>query len=149
MSCDGNNKRGLHTAGGVLSMVAGVFLISGAVLIAVVLLGPIYGDVHFSGSMPVDVLLWFLPFVPYFAEVWWQFFDVGTALAIVAGCVGALGIVALIGGMLCIRRRSFGLSLAGAICAIPSLPLGILAVIFVALGKREFKVKETDAEVVV
>ena len=54
-----------------------------------------------------------------------------------------LGIIAIVGGVSAIRRKSFGLSLAGAICGLPS-PFWILAVIFIALGKREFvaKVKE-------
>ncbi len=144
MSSNGNSKSGLLTAGGVLSLVAGVFLVSSGVLVALIVLRPVYHGIYFSDYIAVEMLLWFLPFVPYFAEAWWQFFDVGTSLAIVGGCAGVLGIVALTGGISSIRRKSFGLSLAGAICALPSLPLGILAVIFVAPGKREFgaKVKE-------
>jgi energy-converting hydrogenase Eha subunit A len=51
-----------------------------------------------------------------------------------------LGIIAIVGGVSAIRRGSFGLSLAGAICGLPSpfWILAILAVIFVAMGKREF-----------
>jgi hypothetical protein len=52
--------------------------------------------------------------------------------------LAALGIFAIIGGVSAIRRKSFGVSLAGAICALPSVILGILAVIFVSLSKREF-----------
>ena len=60
-------------------------------------------------------------------------------LIILAGLLLVLGIIAIAGGVSAIRRRSFGLSLAGAICAlIPLNPLGLLAVIFVSLGKREF-----------
>jgi len=54
-----------------------------------------------------------------------------------------LGIIAIVGGVATIRRKSFGLSLAGAICGLPS-PFwiaAILAVIFVARGKREFGTK--------
>ena len=51
-----------------------------------------------------------------------------------------LGIVAIIGGISAIRRGSFGLSLAGAICALlPINAFGVLAVIFVSLGKRDFE----------
>lgn len=51
-----------------------------------------------------------------------------------------LGIVALIGGICAIRRKSWGMSLAGAIAAfLPSSILGILAIIFIALSKNEFK----------
>ena len=51
-----------------------------------------------------------------------------------------LGIIAIVGGVSAIRRKSFGLSLAGAICGLPSpwWILAILAIIFVAQGKREF-----------
>jgi len=52
----------------------------------------------------------------------------------------ALGIIALVGGIVTLKRRVWGLSLAGAICAIfPVVPLGILAIIFVSKGKDEFK----------
>jgi hypothetical protein len=51
-----------------------------------------------------------------------------------------LGIVALIGGIFSLQRKNWGLSLAGAICAL--FPggglLGILSVIFVSLSKKEF-----------
>jgi len=58
--------------------------------------------------------------------------------AIIGGCIGVLGIVAVVGGISAVRRGRFGLSLAGAICALPSVFLGIPAVIVVAPGKREF-----------
>jgi hypothetical protein len=51
-----------------------------------------------------------------------------------------LGIVALVGGIYAIRRQSWGMALAGAIAAfLPSSILGILAIIFVAISKNEFK----------
>jgi len=50
-----------------------------------------------------------------------------------------LGIVAIAGGVAALRRRSFGLSLAGAICSLPSAILGILAIIFVSVSKKEFE----------
>ncbi|GAG33359.1 unnamed protein product [marine sediment metagenome] len=54
------------------------------------------------------------------------------------GLIG-LGIVALIGGIVTLRRKVWGFSLAGAICALfPIVPLGILAIIFVSMGKKEF-----------
>jgi hypothetical protein len=57
----------------------------------------------------------------------------------------ALGIVAIVGGVSALRRTNFGLSLAGAICALPSGILGILAVIFVSLSKGEFEAKKSEA----
>jgi uncharacterized membrane protein HdeD (DUF308 family) len=64
--------------------------------------------------------------------------------AIFAGPFLILGIIAIVGGIYALRREIWGLALAGAICAIiplilPWNILGILAVIFVSLGKREFK----------
>jgi hypothetical protein len=72
----------------------------------------------------------------------------GWVLVLFIACAVALAIVSIVGGISAIRKKRFGLSLAGAICAVPSGILGIMAVVFVGLGKREFKAKEMDAEVV-
>jgi hypothetical protein len=51
----------------------------------------------------------------------------------------AIGAIALIAGIFTLRRKSWGFALAGAILALfPIIPLGILAIIFVAMGKNEF-----------
>ena len=137
MASNGNSRGKLLTAGGILSIVAGISqLILGGVLI-----------VDFLVCSPhcwrlIDVL--FLPFLPYAwrYEILWPYaiawYTVPIRWAIIGGCVVVLGILAVVGGVSAIRRKRFGLSLAGAICALPSHILGILAVIFVALGKREF-----------
>lgn len=52
-----------------------------------------------------------------------------------------LGVVAIVGGVFALRRRIWGLALAGAICALfppRIIVLGILSVIFIVLSKREF-----------
>jgi len=51
-----------------------------------------------------------------------------------------LGIVAIVGGIYALRRKVWGLALAGCICALfwPGFILGILAIIFVVMGKNEF-----------
>ena len=57
-----------------------------------------------------------------------------------------MGIIALIAGIFALRRKAWGFALTGAILAIPcSLILlggggviGILAVVFVVMGRREF-----------
>jgi hypothetical protein len=66
---------------------------------------------------------------------------VGPAWLTVAGVpLVVLGIVAIVGGVSALERKSFGLSLAGAICALGSGGiLGILAIIFVSVSKREFQ----------
>ena len=51
-----------------------------------------------------------------------------------------LGIVALIGGIYALRRKVWGMALAGAIAAfLPTSILGVLAIIFVAISKNEFE----------
>ena len=52
-----------------------------------------------------------------------------------------LGIIAIVGGIYALKRRIWGLALAGSICALvgPWGLLGILSIIFVSLGKREFE----------
>ena len=65
------------------------------------------------------------------------------ALIAIPGII--LSIVAIVGGIYALRRRLWGLALAGAICSllftIPLLGwiLAILAIIFVSLGKGEFE----------
>jgi vacuolar-type H+-ATPase subunit I/STV1 len=52
-----------------------------------------------------------------------------------------VGIVAIVGGIFTLRRRIWGLALAGAICATLSLftfYLGVLAIIFTTMAKKEF-----------
>jgi len=51
------------------------------------------------------------------------------------------GVIAVVGGIYALRRRVWGLALAGSICAFfgPWGLLGLLAIIFVSLGKGEFE----------
>lgn len=68
------------------------------------------------------------------------FFGMGW-LALIGGPLILFGAVAIVGGVYALRRRVWGLALAGSICALvgPWAVLGILAIIFVALGKDEFE----------
>jgi len=52
-----------------------------------------------------------------------------------------LGIIAIVGGSYALKRRVWGLALAGSICALigPWAILGLLSIIFVSLGKGEFE----------
>jgi len=70
----------------------------------------------------------------------------GSGLLVLIAVPGIiLSIVAIVGGIYALRRRLWGLALAGAICSllftIPFLGwiLAILAIIFVSLGKGEFE----------
>ena len=67
-----------------------------------------------------------------------------SSVALVIGIVLIIfGVIAVVGGVHSIKRRLWGLALAGAILSFPFLPLGgilgLLAIIFVSLGKREFE----------
>jgi len=45
-----------------------------------------------------------------------------------------------VGGVFALRRRFWGLALAGSICALSGATvLGILAIVFVVMGRSEFE----------
>lgn len=52
-----------------------------------------------------------------------------------------IGIIAITGGVCALARKAWGMALTGSIFALigPWFILGILAIIFVSLGKREFE----------
>ena len=107
------------TAAGVLNVIAGVFgFVGGLVLI-------IFGSA--SGA-----------FLDYFGFGVFQWVPVTLILATGIPLL-ILGILALIGGIYALRRKVWGLALAGSIATVLfSQLLGILAIIFVALSEDEF-----------
>jgi len=121
MESSGSHRSGLLTAGGILSIVGGA-LEAGMLVVSVMsnVIQSWVGSLLPSGQFEIHFIPTWLP-IAYLV----------------------LGIIAIVGGVSALRRKSFGLSLAGAICALPSPSciLGILAVIFVSLGKREFGAK--------
>lgn len=133
----GSHRSGLLTAGGVLSILAGISELISGVIIAVFLtdLGwffwywlPLQSHREVQNGYIRDFTWVSFPAVPIWAKI------------IIGIIIAVAGIIAVIGGISAIRRYRFGLSLAGAICALlPLAPIGILAVIFVALRKREFE----------
>ena len=152
MASDGANRSGLLTAGGVLSIVGGIsqIICSGLMIEAFVS----YSSVHWR--------LIYALFLPGLPDAWREYvlqyalYGSGPVMfpiffpiqwAIIGGCLGVLGIVAVVGGVSVIRRKSLGLSLVGTICALPSVFVGILAVIFVSLGKREFGAERKENDI--
>ncbi|MCK4387290.1 MAG: hypothetical protein KAW00_00830 [Dehalococcoidia bacterium] len=103
------------TTAGILSIVAGAIelLIGIGLTVALGLAASLYGAIP---GLPSGIL-------PVF----------GVPLIII-------GIVAIVGGIYALRRKIWGLTLAGSICALfcPGFILGILAIIFVIMGKNEF-----------
>ena len=110
---------------GILTIIAGAAGIGSGALIA------LYAGILGIGGAVVGGLV----------EEW-----IGVSLGALAGIIGmfgaasiGVGTVAIIGGIFALKRRVWGLALAGAILAIFCMtPLGILAVIFLVLGRREF-----------
>ena len=58
-----------------------------------------------------------------------------------SGCtVAIIGILAIVGGIYALRRKIWGLALAGSIAAFfPSWILGLTAIVLTALSKNEFE----------
>ena len=139
MASNGGHRRGLLTAGGILSIVGGASEAAGAVIMVCL-------------TIATRELLTRVSPYPYPGIIW----------PISAGVfIFAMGIVAIIGGVSAMRGKKFGLSLAGAICCalpsvingimnlfglslagfiwvLPGLILGIPAIIFISLSKKEF-----------
>ena len=127
MASNGNSKGGLLTAGGVLSIIGGVLeAIAGGIVVGIGINNIIGGT------------WWPLPHIPWvpWGEIVVDFFP---AIFIIVGIlILVLGAIGIAGGISALNRKSFGLSLAGAICILPTALLGILAIIFVSVSKKEF-----------
>ena len=118
------------TVAGILNIIAGVLSLLGAI-------GVIIGIVVFVcvGS------------APFLAYMWEDLGDLGIGLnfliiiLVIAAIFSAvLGIFPLIGGIYALKRKKWGLALAGSIIAIfGSFIMGILATIFIAMSKDEFE----------
>jgi hypothetical protein len=126
MASNGGDRGAFLSAGGVLSIVAGAFEINGGgIMLASAKLGipfrlwdfSLYPGIWYEHIIPVDSP-WFI---------------------IMGGLLVVLGIIAIVGGISAVRKKSFGLSLAGAVCVLPLGILGILAIVCIALARREFE----------
>ena len=134
MASNGDSRSGLLTAGGVLSIIGGALEVIGGLITALLTIGiRILVRLALGHWHPGDWWGPIMPIIPFW-------------LIIVGAPILVLGIVAIVGGVSALRRRSFGLSLAGAICALPSIVLGILAVVFVSLSKKEFEAKQLEVK---
>jgi uncharacterized membrane protein HdeD (DUF308 family) len=127
------------TAAGVLTIISGVIgiAIGALILVFIGLMGSADWNSliqQWGGWMPGGIPIPGLP-----ADIW-SF--IGTVVVVVGIVALIIGVIALVGGVNSLRRRRWGLALAGAILSlfIPVIGtiLGILAIIFLALGKKEF-----------
>jgi hypothetical protein len=121
-------------AGGICSIVGGSFAVIGGGLMG--LLGAWFGG--FRG-------MWGGMWGPGMMTPWGSgmMMPWGSGLFSLLGLPAILlGVVAIVGGIFALRRRHWGLALAGAICAIftpASFVLGAVATVFVALARDEFE----------
>jgi len=127
MESNGNSRSGLLTAGGVLSIIGGLLeLIGGGVVMGIGIQNIIGGP------------FWFITDIPWFPGKEIVAGVIPAIIIIVGVVILALGAIGVAGGISALNRKSFGLSVAGAICILPTALLGILAIIFVSVSKKEF-----------
>ena len=116
-------KTWMPTTAGILDIISGSFgALSAAVLLVLGTAGSIslaFYDMRIPRLEPAAILALFL--------------TLAIPLIIV-------GILAIVGGIYALRRKNWGLALAGSIAAFfPSWLLGIAAIILTALSKDEFE----------
>lgn len=112
------NKTWMPMTAGILEIICGAW----ALLVSFVLV--------FVGSIFRTLAI---PDMPAF---------VGPLVGMMSIPFGLLGILAIIGGIFALRRKVWGLALAGAIASLFSpymILLAIAAIVFVALSKNEFE----------
>lgn len=131
MESSGSQRSGLLTAGGVLSIISGAFQVIGGGIATGLVIAAFIGS-HLRPFQGVPLPWEWSERVIFVGPLWIGITVIGLIL----------GIVAIAGGVAALRRSSFGLSLAGAICSLPSAILGILAIIFVAVSKEEFEAEK-------
>jgi len=130
------------TTAGIMTVIAGAIGIGRGVFVLV--LGGILGKVGALTEEFSDLInQWvgmIMPGMTDFPEFLTKVIGMSSTLLIVIGAIMlAFGIVALVGGIQALRRRRWGLALAGAILSLPcAIVLGILSIIFVSLGRDEF-----------
>lgn len=117
------------TVGGILNIVAGSFHVLGAlgVIIALTVIVSV-GKAAFLDEM--------------WRELAQQGIGLGFLIAILVGTtvfLAVIGTLSLLGGIHALKRKKWGLALAGSIASIfGSSAIGIVALIFIAMSRDEF-----------
>jgi hypothetical protein len=121
------------TVGGILSIVAGALgAVGGLILLMVALLAStilsdpmFYNDSTLSSDQIATIVAVFY--------------------GVIAGFLLIVGVLGVVGGIFSLQRKRWGWALAGAIAGCFSfLPLGVGAVVLVAMGKSEFNRSTTN-----
>jgi hypothetical protein len=110
----------MPSVAGILNIITGVLSLLGSLILALLV------NVFFSSSYDRNsgqelsaVIIWLVLFAPFFI----------------------ISLMALIGGIFALRKKVWGLALAGSICSILTIwawPLGVASVIFISLSKPAF-----------
>jgi len=130
------------TTAGILNLISGAMGIAGGV--TTIILGGFVGRLGGLSAEISDALSeWAGAWIPKATDLQSLITEVAgisSAILMAAGiALLVFGVIALIGGIYAIKRQKWGLALAGSILALPAGGiLGILAIIFVSLGRREF-----------
>ena len=112
------------TAAGILSIIAGVIgAVIGLIVVFLIWLGGAFLEFFLKIASE--------PYQEIPALAW---FDPGFLIVILI-----IVVLSIVGGICALKRRIWGLALAGSICALVPLVIpGILAIIFVSQSKGEF-----------
>lgn len=130
------NKTWKPTTGGILSIIAGVPAATGGIILALLA----------TGVASLGAIFWMIPGMDKVPLLPGILGGVGIFLGLIAIFLIAVGAVAIVGGVYALKRRKWGLALAGAICSLLTVTvLGIPALIFVVLGKDEFEASPVPA----
>ena len=130
------------TTAGILNLISGAMGIAGGV--TTIILGGFVGRLGGLSTEISDALSeWAGAWIPKATDLQSLITEVAGISSAILMTVGIVllvfGIIALIGGIYAIKRQKWGLALAGSILALPAGGiLGILAIIFVSLGRKEF-----------
>jgi hypothetical protein len=120
--------------GGILSIVAGAFAVF--YLIGLLFMVLIFSIAETDASFYYDGYRYANGAFIVMVVVWIAF----------AAFFFLMGVLGVIGGIFAIKRKNWGLALAGAIGGtITFFPVGVPAIVFVALGKGEFETGSLQA----
>jgi hypothetical protein len=111
------------TIAGILAIVAGALSFVGIIIagagVGILMLGAM-GEAELAPGIPADLILGIIVMVAILAVI--------------------VDILAIVGGTYALRRKKWGVALAGSIAAFfASWPLGIAAIVFTIISKNEFE----------
>jgi hypothetical protein len=114
------NTKWMPTVAGILDIITGV--LSFTVTLIVALLAGVFFESSYdsySGQEFSAVMVWLVLFLPFFI----------------------VSLLAIIGGIFSLKKKAWGMALAGSICSILTIWgwfMGVASIIFVSLSRNEF-----------